>query len=128
MQTDVLAVAPHSTVAELYEQLPEGSELRRQRLYPVLDNDERLLGVLALSDIRAPQNSTSSAGATTVDITDNDLFSEPGEYERCQAIGAAAHQLGRYGVIAPSASRLGETLALFSTNLPVEQWADGEDA
>jgi hypothetical protein len=25
-------------------------------------------------------------------------------------------------VIAPSASRLGETLALFSTNLPVEQW------
>jgi hypothetical protein len=58
----------------------------------------------------------------TVDIADNDLFSEPGEYERCQAIGAAAHQLGRYGVIAPSASRLGETLALFSTNLPVEQW------
>jgi hypothetical protein len=58
---------------------------------------------------------------TTVDIADNDLFSEPGEYRRCQAIGAAAHQLGRYGVIAPSASRLGETLALFSTNLPVEQ-------
>ncbi len=64
MQTDVLTVAPDSTVAELYEQLPEGSELRRQRLYPVLDNDERLLGVLPLSDIRAPQSSTSTAGAT----------------------------------------------------------------
>ncbi len=64
MQTDVLTVAPDSTVAELYEHLPEGSELRRQRLYPVLDNDERLLGVLPLSDIRAPQSSTSTAGAT----------------------------------------------------------------
>lgn len=64
MQTDVLTVAPDSTVAELYEQLPEGSELRRQRLYPVLDNDERLLGVLPLSDIRAPQSRTSTAGAT----------------------------------------------------------------
>jgi CBS domain-containing protein len=75
MQTDVLTVAPDSTVAELYEQLPEGSELRRQRLYPVLDNDERLLGVLALSDIRAPQNSTSTAGATAR----SPLIARPGE-------------------------------------------------
>jgi hypothetical protein len=59
---------------------------------------------------------------TTVELADGELFSEPGEYARCQAIGAAAHQLGRHGVIAPSASQLGETLALFSTNLPVEQW------
>jgi RES domain-containing protein len=59
---------------------------------------------------------------TAVELADDELFSEPGEYDRCQAIGAAAHQLGHHGVIAPSASRLGETLALFSTNLPVEQW------
>lgn len=59
---------------------------------------------------------------TTVELADGELFSEPGEYDRCQAIGAAANQLGRHGVIALSASRLGETLALFSTNLPVEQW------
>ncbi len=75
MQTDVLTVAPDSTVAELYEQLPEGSELRRQRLYPVLDNDERLLGVLALSDIRATQNSTSFAGA----MARTPLVARPGE-------------------------------------------------
>lgn len=50
------------------------------------------------------------------------LASEVGDYDPCQAIGAAAHQLGLFGVIAPSASRLGETLALFTTNLPVEQW------
>ncbi len=75
MQTDVLTVAPDSTVADFYEQLPEGSELRRQRLYPVLDNDERLLGVLALSDIRAPQSSTSTAGATAR----SPLVARPGE-------------------------------------------------
>ncbi len=63
-----------------------------------------------------------AAVRATLAIAEEDLFSEPGEYERCQAIGAAAHQLGRNGVIAPSASRLGETLALFTTNLPVEQW------
>jgi hypothetical protein len=58
---------------------------------------------------------------TTVGIADTDLFSEPGN-TRCQAIGAAARHLGRYGVITASASRLGETLALFSTNLRLEQW------
>jgi chloride channel protein, CIC family len=75
MQTDILTVAPDSTVADLYEQLPDGSELRRQRLYPVLDNDERLLGVLALSAIRAPQNSTSTAGAAAR----SPLVARPGE-------------------------------------------------
>lgn len=75
MQTDVLTVAPDSTIEDLYEQLPEGSGLRRQRLYPVLDNDERLLGVLALSDIRAPQNSTVTAGATAR----TPLVARPGE-------------------------------------------------
>lgn len=55
-------------------------------------------------------------------LTDTQLFSEVGDYDPCQAIGAAAHQLSLGGVIAPSASRLGETLALFTTNLPIEQW------
>jgi H+/Cl- antiporter ClcA/CBS domain-containing protein len=52
MQTDLLTIGPDTPVAALYEQLPDGAELRRQRLYPVLDADERLLGVLALSDVR----------------------------------------------------------------------------
>ncbi len=51
-------------------------------------------------------------------LPDADLFSDPGAYESCQAVGAAAHQLGCHGVIAPSATRLGETLALFTHNLP----------
>jgi hypothetical protein len=50
------------------------------------------------------------------------LFSEVGDYTACHAIGATAHQLGLAGLIAPAASRRGETLALFPANLPVERW------
>jgi CBS domain-containing protein len=52
MATDVLTVAPATVVAGLYEQLPDGSINRRQRLYPVLKPNGRLQGVLALSDVR----------------------------------------------------------------------------
>ena len=61
MSTDVLTVAPSLAVAELYEQLPEGSELRRQRLYPVLEVDEELLGVLAFSDVLAARRTAQRA-------------------------------------------------------------------
>ncbi|HEY6474788.1 MAG TPA: chloride channel protein [Acidimicrobiales bacterium] len=51
MDADVLTVAPAEPVADLYASLPEGSPQRRQRLYPVLDPDERLLGVLPWSAV-----------------------------------------------------------------------------
>jgi H+/Cl- antiporter ClcA/predicted transcriptional regulator len=51
MDTDVLSVAPEQRVSELYAALPEGSPQRRQRLYPVLADNERLVGVLPWSAI-----------------------------------------------------------------------------
>jgi H+/Cl- antiporter ClcA/CBS domain-containing protein len=63
MATDVLTVDPLTTAAELYEQLPEGAEARRQRLYPVLRGDGGLLGVLAFSDLLAACHSHSDAPA-----------------------------------------------------------------
>lgn len=54
-------------------------------------------------------------------LTPSDLFSHVGDYATCQRVGAGAHQLGLAGILAPSASRLGETLALFAANLPLEQ-------
>lgn len=38
-------------------------------------------------------------------------------YVKCQRVGAAAHQLGLKGIIAPAATELGETLAIFERNL-----------
>ena len=38
-------------------------------------------------------------------------------YAACQEVAAAAHQQGFHGLIAPAATELGETLALFSNRL-----------
>lgn len=43
------------------------------------------------------------------------------EYAACQRVGQAAHQLDLHGVIAPAATALGETLALFEEKLPHDQ-------
>lgn len=39
-------------------------------------------------------------------------------YEACQEVAAVAHQLGLHGLIAPAATLMGNTLALFTENLP----------
>ncbi len=44
-----------------------------------------------------------------------------GPKEPCQRIGQAAHQLGLHGIIAPAATQLGETLALFERHLAPEE-------
>jgi CIC family chloride channel protein len=51
MATDVLTVEPTLPVDSLYRSLPEGSDKRRQRLYPVLGGERELIGVLAWSDV-----------------------------------------------------------------------------
>jgi hypothetical protein len=51
---------------------------------------------------------------------DSDALTGP--WEPCQRVGLAAHQLGLYSVIAPAATGLGLTLALFEHTLPAEQW------
>ena len=63
MDTDVYTVEPSRDLAELYAALPEGSAGRRQRLYPVLDDDGALVGVLPWSAVLAAR----SNGATQVD-------------------------------------------------------------
>lgn len=42
-----------------------------------------------------------------------DLRSPVGDYAACQRVAAAAHQLELHGIIAPAATGLGETLAVF---------------
>ena len=54
------------------------------------------------------------------------LFSEPqgqnGEaYRACSQVALAAHQLGRHGILVPSATQRGFTLALFTDLLPPDE-------
>lgn len=53
-----------------------------------------------------------------VGIAMTDLMSDVGDYAACQRIGVAAHQLGLHGIVAPAATGLGETLAVFERRLP----------
>jgi hypothetical protein len=64
------------------------------------------------------------AARAAVGLTDDDVYSEVGDWAPCQAVGAAAHQLNLAGLIAPAATRLGETLALYPTNLAIEYWPE----
>lgn len=48
-----------------------------------------------------------------VGLTEDDLYSDVGDYEACQRVASAAHQLEFHGIYAPAATKLGDTLALF---------------
>jgi RES domain len=62
----------------------------------------------------------SSSARNAVSLTDAQLSSDVGDYAACQVVGAAVHQLGLAGLIAPAASGQGETLALLPANLAAE--------
>jgi chloride channel protein, CIC family len=53
METDVFSVEPTRPVDDLYRALGEGSPERRQRLFPVLDDADRLVGVVPWSAVLA---------------------------------------------------------------------------
>jgi CIC family chloride channel protein len=53
MTADVYTLEPARSLREVYEDMPEGSRQRRQRLFPVVDHDGRLLGVLPWSSVLA---------------------------------------------------------------------------
>lgn len=64
---------------------------------------------------------TSRETLSTVGLDETDLNSEVGDYEACQAVAAAAHQLRLHGILAPAAHGRGTTLALFRERLPVAE-------
>jgi RES domain-containing protein len=67
---------------------------------------------VAVSDVVDLRNADALA------VAGLDLDALMGPHPACQRIGQAAHQLGRHGIIAPAATGLGETLALFERHLP----------
>jgi CBS domain-containing protein len=70
MQSDVFTLTPDTSVADAYAALPEGSERRRQRLYPVIAPDGQLRGVVAFSDLL-------SNGAPPLDTEVGELARRP---------------------------------------------------
>jgi RES domain-containing protein len=104
-----------SVVVEAYRHLVEPVEgMRPEMVGPrrLLTCEVRITNVL---DLRDPSVWES------LGITFDDLMSEVGDHAACNRIGQAAHQLGLHGIIAPAASGVGETLAVFERRLPAAE-------
>jgi len=56
-----------------------------------------------------------------VGLTAGDLTSAVGDYDACHRVARIAHQLTLHGIIAPAATGLGDTLALFEQHLPASE-------
>jgi hypothetical protein len=73
------------------------------------------VNVTCLLDLR------TDLGRDQAGLTVQELMSatvDRGAYGRCQHVSQAARELGRHGIIAPAATGMGETLALFVDVLP----------
>lgn len=98
-----------SVLAEAYRLLVDGVEGMTGALVgprTLFEVDVRVSQVL---DLRDPQ----SLGPLGLDEA-----ALIGSHGPCQRVGQAAHQLGLHGILAPAATELGETLALFERHLP----------
>ena len=52
MRTNIVAIPADTAVANLGESLHDGHSLRRQRLYPVVDDDQNLVGVVSRRELQ----------------------------------------------------------------------------
>jgi hypothetical protein len=69
------------------------------------------VSVIEIFDLRSATN-RALAGVTPAQLQ-SETFDRTA-YSACQNVSAAAHQLGYHGIIAPAATKMGETLALFT--------------
>lgn len=99
-----------SVVAEAYRRLVDGVEGMTADLVgprTIFDVD---VSVSQILDLRDPE--------TLALVGLDEPAALTGGYGPCQRVGQAAHQLGLHGILAPAATELGETLALFERHLP----------
>ncbi|HEV2360218.1 MAG TPA: chloride channel protein, partial [Acidimicrobiales bacterium] len=98
MESDIFTVEPTRDVAELYSSLAEGSPERRQRLFPVLDQQGRLIGVLPWSRVLGHADE-----ATPVSVADRMIRSfavaHSDEVLRTVADRMAEHSVGVIPVV-----------------------------
>lgn len=104
-----------SVVVEAYRHLVEPIEGMR----PELVGPRRLLTcrvrITNVLDLRTKEN------VEIVGLGPEDLFSDIDQHAECQRVGQVAHQLELHGIIAPAATGLGETVAIFERRLPAEE-------
>ncbi len=101
-----------SIVIEAYRHLVEDAGVPAERVRPRIVYTVPV-NVTRILDLTMPESWHG------VGLGEWDLSSVVGNYEACQAVAAAAHQLRLHGVLAPASHGQGRTLALFRERLPV---------
>lgn len=110
-----LARPTASVVIEAHRHLVEPVEgMRPEMVGPrhLISCEVQVSNVL---DLRSKEN-REVVGLSILDMT-----SDVGDYEACHRVAQAAHQLELHGIIAPAATGMGETLALFERRLPADE-------
>jgi RES domain-containing protein len=113
-----LARPTDSVTVEAYRHLVEPTDGMR----PELVEPRRLVTcevkVTNVLDLRDASN-RESVGLSILDMT-----SDVGDYAPCHRVAQAAHQLELHGILAPAATGVGETLAIFERRLPANEQPD----
>lgn len=103
-----------AVTAEAYRHLVEQTGIPAELVQP-----RRLYTVSVTVD--SVLDLTVEANSTAVGLSDDDLRSPVDAYDTCQEVAQAAHQLELHGILAPSATGIGQTLALFRKRISVKE-------
>lgn len=105
---------PDSVTVEAYRHLVEATGVPVDAVKPrtLFTVDVTAREILDLTD---PDH------LSAVGLTAADLATAVDDYDACQEIARAAHQLERHGILAPAATGLGETLALFAQRVTADE-------
>jgi len=98
MRSNVAAIAADMPVAALAKSLQDGQSLRRQRLYPVVDADRKLLGVLPRNELQRFLQSVEGRGLREV-LRENAQVAYPDEPLRVVVYRMAQTGLTRFPVV-----------------------------
>ena len=98
MRPNVAAIPADTPVAELAASLHDGQSLRRQRLYPVVDDDRKLIGVLPRHELQRFVQSANGQGLREV-IRQDAKVAYPDEPLRVVVYRMAETGLTRFPVV-----------------------------
>lgn len=98
MRPNVAAIPADTPVAELAASLHDGQSLRRQRLYPVVDGDRKLIGVLPRHELQRFVQSANGKGLREV-IRQDAKVAYPDEPLRVVVYRMAETGLTRFPVV-----------------------------
>jgi CBS domain-containing protein len=112
MDTEVYTVEPESRLSDIYLAMAEGSSERRQRLYPVMDKEDRLVGVLPWSTVLSAKDDPSRLAREA--MSSAPVTAYPDEILRSVADRMVAHGVSVIPVIdRDDATRLGGLVSQF---------------